>query len=220
MSARVHRSPSEALFAPLPTIEGGWSCIAADVPWNHRSNSIAKPGRNPRRHYDCLSLEQIASLPVKDVAARDAYLWFWVPSPFLVIGAHILIMRTWGFAPTAMGFVWLKTNPRVQGPFFTEGDLSRGTGHTTRKNCEYVVLGRRGRPKRLARDVFEIVVAPRREPSRKPDEVHARIARYCAGPRLELFARASRPEWTTWGAQARLFDPPGEAPLALLEAAN
>jgi N6-adenosine-specific RNA methylase IME4 len=221
IGARINRSPSASLFAPLPMIEGGWPCIAADPPWNHRSNSIAKPGRNPRRHYDCLSLEQIASLPVKDVAARDAYLWFWVPFPFLVIGAHRPIMEGWGFKPSAMGFVRIKTNPRTTGPSFTERDLCVGTGHTTRKNCEYVILGRRGHPKRLARDVFEIVIASRREPSRKPDDVSARIERYCAGPRLELFARESRAGWTTWGAQARLFDPPDEAPpLAVLEAAE
>jgi N6-adenosine-specific RNA methylase IME4 len=62
-----------------------------------RERDEFKPGRNARRHYRCLTLEQIASLPVKDVVARDAYLWFWIPGPFLVLGAHLPIMRAWGF---------------------------------------------------------------------------------------------------------------------------
>ena len=39
------------------------------------------------------------------------------------------------------------------------------------------------------RDVHEVILAPVREHSRKPDEAYSRIERYCAGPRLELFAR-------------------------------
>jgi N6-adenosine-specific RNA methylase IME4 len=195
------------LFEPLPEIEGGWPCIHADVPLLFRSNSASRPGRNALRHYPCLKAEELATLPVKGIAARDGCLWFWVPGPFLAIGAHVPIMRAWGFQPTAMGFVWVKTNPQAPTLFFTERDLFFGPGLTTRKNCEYVILGRRGNPKRLARDVFEVVIAPRRQHSRKPDEVYFRIERYCAGPRLDLFARASRPGWTTWGDQARLYDP-------------
>jgi N6-adenosine-specific RNA methylase IME4 len=82
-------------------------------------------------------------------------------------------------------------------------------------------LGRRGRPERLAKDVFEIILAPRREHSRKPDEVYRRIERYCAGPRLELFARESRPGWTAWGNETTRFDAPDEAPaIAWPEAAE
>jgi N6-adenosine-specific RNA methylase IME4 len=96
-------------------------------------------------------------------------------------------------------------------------DFRFGPGLTTRKNCEFVILGKRGQPKRLARDVFELVVAPRREHSRKPDEVYLRIQRYCAGPRLELFARESRPGWTPRGDEPTRFDP---APLTWAEAAE
>ena len=42
----------------------------------------------------------------------------------------------------------------------------------------------------------------KREHSRKPDELYDLIEAYSPGPRLELFARGSRPGWTTWGDQA------------------
>jgi N6-adenosine-specific RNA methylase IME4 len=203
---------SANLFAPLPIIDGGWPCVLADPPWRFQSNSETRPGRNARRHYGSLALGQIASLPVKDVVARDAYLWLWIPGPFLVLGAHLLIMRAWGFKPAAMGLVWLKLNRNAPELFFDRRSLFMGPGLTTRKCCEFLVLGRRGRPRRLAKDVLEAMVAPRRE--HKPDETYQRIERYCAGPRLDLFARERRPGWTSWGDETSRFDPHDEAPAS------
>jgi N6-adenosine-specific RNA methylase IME4 len=205
------------LFTPLPTVPGGFACILADVPSRFRSNSIAKPGRNALRHYACHSMETIATLPIADVAARDALLFFWTTGPLISIGAHIPVIRAWGFEPTAMGFVWVKLNPRASTTQFTERDLFFGPGLTTRKNGEYVVLCRRGRPGRIAKDVFEIILAPRRESGRKPDEVYRRIERYCAGPRLDLFGRESRRGWTVWGDESSKFDAPAPLTLPALE---
>jgi N6-adenosine-specific RNA methylase IME4 len=125
----------------LPRVEGGFRVIVSDTPWRFKSNSAARPGRNAMRHYACMTLDEIQALPVADVAAKDAALFLWVPSPFLVIGAHIPIMRAWGFEPTASGFVWIKTNG--------DGSLHFGGGYTTRKNAEFVVLGKRGRSVRV-----------------------------------------------------------------------
>ncbi len=196
------------LFTPLPTVAGGFACILADVPSRFRSNSIDRPGRNAMRHYKCHPLATIATLPVADVVARDSYLFFWTTGPLLSTGAHMPIIRAWGFECTAMAFVWIKLNPKASPELFTERDLFFGNGLTTRKNAEFVMLGRRGSPKRLAADVFEVIVAPRRESGRKPDEVYRRVERYCAGPRLDLFARESRTGWQTWGDEATLFDVP------------
>jgi N6-adenosine-specific RNA methylase IME4 len=194
------------LFAPLPTIAGGFACAHADVPARFRSNSEAKPGRNAMRHYACHSMAAIATLPVRDVVARNAFLWFWTTGPLIAIGAHIPVIRAWGFEPTAMAFVWVKLNPKASSSQFSERDLFFGPGLTTRKNAEYVVLGRRGRPERLAKNVFEIIVAARREHSRKPPEVYRRIERYCAGPRIDLFARERRDGWAPYGDEAAKFD--------------
>ena len=210
-----------ALFAPLPTVSGGFACVLTDVPSHFRSNSIIKPGRNALRHYVCHSMETIATLPVADVVARDSYLFFWTTSPPLSIGAHMPVIRAWGFEPTAMAFTWVKLNPKASPVLFTEDDLFFGPGLTTRKNAEFVILCRRGSPKRLAADVFEIILAPRRESGRKPDEVYRGVERYCAGPRLELFARESREGWATWGDEATKFDvPTTTSALLALEAAS
>ncbi len=78
-------------------------------------------------------------------------------------------------------------------------------GHTTRKNTELCWLGRRGNPKRLDKGVRELIVAPVREHSRKPDEIYERIERFCAGPYLELFARQRRNGWFSDGNELDRF---------------
>ena len=51
----------------------------------------------------------------------------------------------------------------------------------------------------------KLIVSPRREHSRKPDEAYERIEALCDGPYLELFARARRPGWDGWGNQSDGF---------------
>jgi N6-adenosine-specific RNA methylase IME4 len=75
------------------------------------------------------------------------------------------------------------------------------TGHWTRANPEVCLLATRGSPKRLSRSVRELVVTPRRERSRKPDEIYASIEALVAGPYLELFARFLRDRWYSVGHQ-------------------
>jgi N6-adenosine-specific RNA methylase IME4 len=109
------------------------------------------------------------------------------------------VIRAWGFACKTVGFYWAKQNGGGEG-FFA------GIGFWTRANPEQYLLATRGRPKHRAADVAKLVVAPRREHSRKPNEIHEYVERLVEGPYLELFARASRPGWDAWGAQGGLFD--------------
>lgn len=182
-----------------------YRCVVADPAWNFASNSVENPGRNPRRHYRCMSLDDIAALPVERHVAREAVLFLWIIGPFLVKGYHIPVMRAWGFEPTAMGFVWVKLNQNANPHFMTIRDLFNGPGFTTRKNAEFVVIGKRGRSPRIDAGVHEIIIAPRREHSRKPEESYRRIERYCDGPRLELFGRQQRVGWDVRGEQAERF---------------
>ena len=93
-------------------------------------------------------------------------------------------------------------------PHFFQEDVPAqvGMGYWTRANTEPCLLATRGKPKRLNADVRQGIIAPRREHSRKPDGIHERIERLVAGPYLELFARQSRPGWTTWGNETTKFD--------------
>src|SRR5438045_1215140 len=93
-----------------------------------------------------------------------------------------------------------------------------GLGFWTRANPEQCLLATRGRPRRLSRSVPQLIVAPRREHSRKPEEARERIEHLIAGPYAELFARDGRPGWDSWGTEAGLFNSgPVSSPSAAVE---
>jgi N6-adenosine-specific RNA methylase IME4 len=186
-----------------------FACIHSDVPWPFRHYSENGWGRAAQAHYSCMPIEDIARLPVLAHAAPDCHLFFWVTGPFLTSGQHVRIMRSWGFEPAAVAFVWVKLNsswhPRWLG-YIDNAMAFVGLGHTTRQNAEYCLLGRRGSPVRLSAGVRQIILSPVREHSRKPEDVYGRIEAYCDGPRLDLFGRQSRPGWTVVGNERTKYD--------------
>lgn len=195
-----------AVLQPLPTIEGGWPVIMADPPWSFRSwvaNANPESDRGADRHYRTMKLDEIMAMPVKSIAAPNAHLFLWITGPFLMKAAEI--MRAWGFKYSSTGFVWMKLKRKAgtQYELITLAELADylhfGMGHTTRKNVEFCLLGRRGNAKRVAKNVQEPIITPVREHSRKPDEAFERAMKYAAGPYLELFSREDREGWTTWG---------------------
>jgi N6-adenosine-specific RNA methylase IME4 len=68
-------------------------------------------------------------------------------------------------------------------------------------------LATRGRGyERLSRGEAQVVFAPVREHSRKPDEIAESIVRLTGlGPRLEMFARTRRPGWDVFGNETERF---------------
>ncbi len=181
-----------------------YSVICADPPWTFATYSRKGKGRSPEAHYACLSFAEICAIPVADWAARDSILLLWVTDPLLPKGLELI--EAWGFTFKTVGFYWAKLNKPVSPSGLNEKDYFTGMGFWTRANPEQCLLATRGHPKRLAKDVRRLVVAPRREHSRKPDEVYERIERLAAGPYLEMFARQGRPGWDAWGTEADLFD--------------
>lgn len=181
----------------------------ADVPWQYETYSDNGLERSAEAHYDCMSLADIARLDVEAHMLEDSYLFFWVTGPFLATGAHIPIMKAWGYDPVAMAFVWLKLNSKWHPQwlcYMQDAMFFMGMGHTTRQNAEFVILGRKGNPpERLSKSIRQIIVAPLREHSRKPDEVYDRIERYASGPYLDLFGRQQRPGWTVRGNESEKF---------------
>lgn len=191
----------------------GYSILVADPPWSFSSNSVEAPGRNARRHYDTLTVDQIAAMPVAMLAAEQSACFLWITGPFLAIGAHVRVLEGWGFNVSSVAFTWVKLKKDRSVEQFSQKDLFVGTGFTTRKNCEFVVLGTRGKSLRQANDVLDVIVAPVRLHSQKPDEFYRRVEIY-AGPkarRIDIFARQSRSGWETWGDQKEKFDGAKEA---------
>jgi len=192
-----------------------YGAILADPPWHFKAHTALQTAnwnsrRDAEKHYSVMSHEDIKALPVNSIAAKDAHLFLWTTGPCLRLAFDVV--EAWGFRYSAIAFTWVKlkrsfTSTQLRFLPSAESDLHVGLGLTTRKNTEICLLARRGSARRNAKDVREVIMAPVREHSRKPDEAARRIERYCDGPYLELFARAARPGWDSWGNETDKFTP-------------
>jgi N6-adenosine-specific RNA methylase IME4 len=197
----------EATRAQSPFLDLGlqrFSVILADPPWNFQTYSAKGRDRNADKHYACMGLEDIKSLPVVDLAANNAVLFLWVSNPQLKDGLEV--MEAWGFEYKTVAFTWVKTSK--------SGGFPIGCGYWTRANPELCLLATRGKPKRVSAAVRQLVRSPRREHSRKPDRVRDDIVQLMGDvPRIELFARSRAPGWEAWGNETDFFSS-GEEQLA------
>lgn len=192
---------------------GKYGAILADPPWRFEvwSGETAVKARASSNgtnvaaghHYQTMDRQNIAALSVEALAADDCALFLWVTWPTLL--EAIDLMRGWGFEYKTCAFAWMKAHAGQVEMFRDDLDTQMGMGYWTRANSEVCLLATRGKPKRLNADVRQGIIAPRREHSRKPDDIHERIERLVAGPYLELFARQQRPGWTTWGNETGKF---------------
>ena len=81
-----------------------------------------------------------------------------------------------------------------------KGEHHYGCEYQRQKLFEAAGLHPRGRPKRAARDVKQVILSHVERHSQKPEEARRRIEALMGDvPRIELFARASPPGWDVWG---------------------
>src|SRR3546814_12412368 len=115
------------------------------------------------------------------------------------------VMSAWGFQYKT-NLIWHKI--RKDG-----GPDGRGVGFYFRNVTEVILFGVRGKGARTlqpGRSQVNFLATRKREHSRNPDELYDIIAAGSPGPRLELFARGSRPEWHSWGNQAEVYENGGK----------
>lgn len=141
-----------------------------------------------------MTLEEIKSLPIKNIASENCMLFLWVTFPNLQEGLDVI--KSWGFKYKTIGFSWIKTNKKNNKPFF-------GIGYYTKSNCEVCLIGVKGKPIKESNSVSSVVIAPREQHSKKPDCVRDKIVELCGDkPRIELFARQHADGWDCWGNEA------------------
>ena len=200
------------MFDGLP--RNHYRAIVADPPWHFRARTALQMSnwtsrRDAEKHYSVLGVDDIKALPVREIAMKDAHLFLWVTGPCLQQGFEVI--KAWGFRYSAVAFTWIKLKRSFDAMQLRvlptlESDLHVGLGLTTRKNAEFCLLARRGNARRISKSVREVILAPVREHSRKPDEAYHRVRQYCAGPYIDLFARAPRDGWDVWGDEVGKFE--------------
>jgi N6-adenosine-specific RNA methylase IME4 len=181
---------------------GHYAAISADPPWRFRTWSQTNQKTTASRYYGLMTTDDIAGLPVGEMAAEDAALFLWAINPMLP--QALAVMEGWGFTFKTVAFTWAKTTPKANASLAPKWHF--GLGYWTRANTETCLLGVRGKPKRIAKNVSQLLISPRREHSRKPDEVAERIERLVPGPYCELWARETRPGWAAWGDETTKFN--------------
>ncbi len=167
-----------------------YKTIYADPPWLYSDARTHKSAGMALSAYSCLPTDEICKLDISSLADVDCTLLLWATMPKLADA--LKVCGAWGFTYKTCAFVWVKLNPSGEG-------IYSGLGHWVNGNAELVLLANKGRPKRLVKNIKQIVMSPRGRHSAKPDEVRKRIVKLFEPPYLELFARNKISGWDCWG---------------------
>lgn len=153
--------------------------IYADPPWKY-SNQATRASTD--KHYETMTPEEIAELPIKSLAAEKAHLHLWTTNAFLFECPKIF--DAWGFEYKGI-FVWTKKQ--------------MGIGNYWRVSHEFLVLGVRETLRFYDNSQMSWIATDRTKHSVKPERVAEIIEKVSPGPYLELFGRRTRDHWTVWG---------------------
>jgi N6-adenosine-specific RNA methylase IME4 len=160
-----------------------YATIVVDPPWPYAKVNPDKDRENYRGGglaYSSIDLDDIKALPVIELAA-DSRLFLWTTNRYLRYAWSII--EAWGFTPQERVLVWCKP-PRCTTPVTTE----------------FVLIGKRGKPHPMpwhGTTWFQWPLQPVH--SQKPDAFLDLVESWCPGPYVELFARAPRLGWDSWG---------------------
>lgn len=165
-----------------------FATIYADPPWQYANAASRGAAEN---HYETMTIDAIADLPIAQLAADEAHLHLWTTNAFLFEAERVI--KAWGFTYKSC-LVWIK--PQI------------GNGNYWRVSHEFLLLGVRGNLTFPDRTQQSWLFADRGRHSAKPSVFRKLIEKVSPGPRLELFARSQAEGWTTWGDQIQpnLFD--------------
>jgi len=200
-----------------------YRCILADPPWPERGSGRIKRGAQTKykvlgKSSNKLTAPEILQVMITAPCWRPgnpSHLWLWVTNNYLQAG--LWLMGALGYryvtnvawakmdkvedvvAPESLRQLVLKclqTSYKPQRP---------GLGQYFGGQHELLLFGVRGQLAarwKVTKEVSRpgtLLLAPRREHSEKPSEAYTIIEAVSLGPRLEMFARAQRGGWDSWG---------------------
>jgi N6-adenosine-specific RNA methylase IME4 len=168
--------------------------LLVDPPWRfHNRTGKMAPEHKRLRRYPTMDFDEIAALPVGDLALPQSHLYLWCPNALLL--EALTIVKAWGFTYKT-NLVWYKV--RKDG-----GPDGRGVGFYFRNVTELLLFGVRGKLRTLqpGRTQVNVLIARKEDHSRKPQAAYAIMEACSPAPFVELFARQRRAGWEAWGNQ-------------------
>ncbi len=175
-AAQSAAAEADLVFGSLKDVcEAGvrFGCIYADPPLFCGGEESDVFGRS------LLTIEQLCTLPVSEVAEKKAHLHLWLGSDD--VPAAESIFNAWGFQYRS-SFVWVQP----QG----------ATDKFWRIAHQFLLLGVRGELAFHEKSITSWLRANRLTHGRKPEKVRRLIEQVSPGPYLELFARKAMKGWT------------------------
>lgn len=164
-----------------------YKTIYLDPPWEEKGGGKIKRGCD--RHYPTMKIQEIAALPIKELAdSNGCHLYMWVTNNFLEKGLSLL--KEWGFTYITL-ITWQKDRMGL-GQYF-RGLTEHCIFASTKKRLPYKVLD--GKRAQGVTGFYK----PKTIHSRKPVEMRRMIERVSYEPRIELFARQYADGWDCWG---------------------
>lgn len=176
-------------------MSGKYRTIVADPPWHYAG--FASQSRTPGKWsgrvetralpYGSMSVEEIAALPVGELAHQDCRLFLWTTNRYLP--DSFTVMSAWGFDYRQV-LVWHKR----------DGNMG---GSVAPCSAEFLMVGVHGSPKRVSKMPSAVVStsAPKQH-SKKPEMFLDFVEQVSPGPYVELFARRARFGWDYWGNES------------------
>jgi len=183
-----------------------YSVIYADPPWQQKTgramngykmvdgkqiwNSIVN--KSSDMDYQTMTVDEIAAMPVKEIAEDNAHLYLWVTNKYLLDAKKVI--EAWGFKYSTC-ITWKKKR------------MGGGLGGAIRITHEHLLFCRRGNLKAIG-IIPESVIEAKRPyvngypcSSKKPEVFAQMIEQVSPGTRLEMFAREERKGWDVFGNQ-------------------
>lgn len=167
-------------------LEGLFDVIVVDPPWNY-GRKYDPEGSRVASPYPEMTQNELLNLklPFKD----DSVLFLWTTQAFIWDAKELL--DKWGFTYKAM-LVWDKEK--------------MGMGKWLRMQCEFCLIGIKGKPVWNNTTYRDIIREPRREHSRKPNCFYEMVNKITVGRKLDYFSREYHKGWDSWGVESEKLE--------------
>ena len=166
----------------LKAVEGVFDVIVIDPPWPYGG------GYNPDGHrvtspYPEMLIPELRA--IKLPTADNCILWLWTTHRFIWDAKELL--SDWGFEYKAI-LVWDKQK--------------MGMGKWLRMQCEFCLLGIKGKPLWESKSLRDFISEVRTRHSAKPTAFYQMIDVNFVGSKLDYFSRKERKGWTGYGSKS------------------
>jgi len=170
---------------PLP--EGQFEVIVIDPPWKYGTEYDSNT-RRVASPYPEMEISEL--MKIKLPSADNCVLFLWSTHKFIWEAKKI--MNEWGFEYKLI-LVWDKEK--------------LGMGAWLRCQCEFCLLGIKGKPQWNLTNERDIIREARREHSRKPDGFYKMIEKMLPNAKkIDIFGREKRGGWEIYGNESEKFE--------------